>query len=188
MDLNNVVILGADLSCNSTGLCIINHKRSIIHAESINPYPLDGLVRLLYIYNRVANVLQSYNVTHIGYEKQVSQQRYNYSAGSILPLAEVQGVFKLAVAQYSLSNPTLEVYAFKPQDLKYSLSGDSKADKDKMMESLGSRRLSHLRSNVIESSVNDCADAYAAADAVLKVLANNFDKPYDIVFPVKEEG
>lgn len=180
----DTIIAGFDLSCDSTGVCIINHKRSIIHAESINPYPLNGIARLHYIYNRIFGVLVSYNVSVVGYEKQVSQQRYNYSAGSILPLAEVQGVFKLALAKYSNMQENLAVYAFSPMALKYSLSGDSKADKEKMMESLGTQKLKHLKSHIIEGSVNDTADAFAAADAAIKVLNKNFEKDYDIMYPV----
>lgn len=184
MELNeNDLILGVDLSCNSTGVCIINSKRNIIHAESINPYPLDGIFRLNYIYDRLLTILTSYDIKIIGYEKQLQQQRYSYSAGSILPLAEVQGIFKLSlVKSFPFLQKSLVIYSFKPQDLKISLSGDPKADKGKMIESLGVRRINHLKSNVVESSVNDCADAYAAADAALKVYNHSFDRDYDIVY------
>lgn len=190
--MGDIIVAGFDISCNSTGVCLINNKRTIIHAESINPYPLESIERLNYIYDRFYTVLTSYDIKVIGFERQVTQQRYSYSAGSILPLAEVLGVFKLALHKsepYHHAN----IYSFKPQVLKQSLTGDAKADKDKMMESLGSRRLKHLQGNIVEHSVNDCADAYAAADAALKVLEGVFDKEYDIVretknFLEKKEG
>ena len=145
--MNDLIVLGADISCNSTGLCIINSKGNIVHAESINPYPLDGPHRLNYIYNRFYNIMTSYGVNVVGFEKQLQQQRFSYSAGSILQLAEVLGVFKLALFKSNLIN-TANIYAFKPQVLKISLSGDAKADKAKMMESLGARKLKHLQDNV----------------------------------------
>lgn len=178
--MDDILVAGFDISCNSTGVCLINSKRTIIHAESINPYPLDSVERLNYIYDRFYTILTSYDIKVVGFERQLTQQRYSYSAGSILSLAEVLGVFKLALHKSEPYNHAT-IYAFKPQVLKQSLSGDAKADKDKMMESLGSRRLKHLQSNVVEYSVNDCADAYAAADAALKVVEGNFDKEYDLL-------
>lgn len=181
------LIAGFDLSCNSTGVCIINEKRSIVHAESINPYPLDGVQRLNYIYDRLLAVMNSYDIEYVGFEKQVQQQRYSYSAGSILTLAEVVGVFKLAMYKSGLYD-TSSVYAFRPQVLKESLSGDPKADKEKMMESIGIRSLNHLKSNISAGSVNDCADAYAAADAVLRILKNDFKYDFDEIVSNKEES
>lgn len=178
--MDDLLILGVDTSCNSTGICIINQKRSIVHAEAITPYPLSGIERLNYIYDRLYTVLTSYDISIIGLEKQVSQQRYNYNASNILDLAEVMGVFKLALHKSEIYNHA-SIYAFKAYILKQSLSGNAKADKDEMMASLGTRRLKHLQSNVAEGSVNDCADAYAAADAALKVYEGKFDKEYDVI-------
>lgn len=178
---DEILILGLDPSCNSSGVCIINQNRTIIHTESINPYPLDSISRLNYIYERVLNVLNSYDIRVVGFEKQINQQRYNYSAGSILPLAEVLGVYKLALYKVSTVKP-MDIYAFKSTVLKESLSGNSKADKDLMMESVGVRRLNHIKTNIIEYAVNDVADAYSAADAALKVYEGKFNLDYDTIF------
>lgn len=177
----SILICGFDLSCNSSGVCIIDEKRNIVHAESINPYPLTGIARLNYIYDRLYTVLTSYDIKVIGFEKQLQQQRYNYNAGSILPLAEVLGAFKVALYKATL-NKCLNVYAFKATVLKENLTGNSKADKDLMMESLGIRKLNHLKANIVDYAVNDCTDAFSAADAALKVYKGTFSLEYQPIF------
>lgn len=158
------LICGIDFSLRSSGICLIDMKGRVVYCESINPYTLNDSARLNYVYQRYVALFQSFSDIHIiGFERQVSQQRYNKNAKYILSLAEGFGVLKLAM--YSLSqHRQLEVYQFTAQDLKIYATNNGKATKEDMIESLPKRVKSTILSySFPPGALDDVVDAYYAA-------------------------
>lgn len=167
---NDSLICGIDLSLRSSGVCIIDSNNKIVHCESINPTGLSSGDRLNYIYERYYAIFDSYkSIDIVGFERQVSQQRYNWNAKYILDIAEGFGVLKLVLHQISLIRD-LDVYHFTAQDLKIYATGNGKATKEEMIDSMPKRSLSKVQSYVIPSAVDDVVDAYYAASRTLSLL------------------
>ena len=151
----NEVILGIDPSLSSTGICILNDKGNI-HTIQVIHHSLDDPQRLLYIYNYLVNIITSYKPTRIAYERQVPQMRYAYSAGSIIPLAELAGVLKLALLTTSVEH----AYKVSPEDIKRYATSNPKATKEDMIAAISKRPSDRITRDIVSDSVNDVADAY----------------------------
>lgn len=172
------LILGFDLSLNSTGLCIYKDG-SPYHYECIVPHPLKNIDRLYSNYLDYCRVFSTYrNISIIAYESQVNQMRYHNNAGSILGLAENIGVFKLAIAETALVyNPELIVLGIPPGDIKSFATGNSKSDKEAMINAVNGHHIKKIRANIPEYSVNDVVDAYHIARMAHSLSKeNNYEK------------
>lgn len=176
------LIISADLSLNSSGFCIIDkEKGSPVHYESITS-DKEGLERLNYNYHRYLNLLTTYReIEYIAYEIQTSQMRFSYSAGSILPLAENMGVWKLAIYKSlsNFTNPPL-ILGVPAQDIKIYATGNGGASKDDMINAVNGHHIKSMRRSVPEHSVNDCADAYHLAKYVRNLLSEDSYEKYII--------
>lgn len=159
------LVLSADLSLNSSGICIIDlEKGTPVHYESISS-DRDDIERLNYNYNRYLNLLTSFKeISVIAFEAQNPQMRFAYSSGSIISLAENVGVWKLAIYH---SIPT---YVYPPiilsipaQDIKKYATGNGQATKEDMIAAVNGNHIKSIRKNIPEHSVNDVADAYHLA-------------------------
>ena len=166
------LILSADLSLNSSGFTIIDIAKSApIHYEAVTS-DLNNIERLYYNYSRYLNILTSFrDIICISFEAQNQNMRFAYSAGSILPLAENVGVWKLAIYN-SLNylanlNYVLEI---KADDIKYFATQDIKSDKCKMIDAVNGHHIKTIRNSVPEHSVNDIADSYHLAKMTESLL------------------
>lgn len=153
-----------------------------MHIESFNPAPLTGYERLSYIHDRYCLLLNNFKcIRYVGFEKQLSQQRYNFNAKYILSLAENIGILKLSLCNVGRN---INVYEFLPTEIKKNATGNSKADKPDMEKVLGVRVINNIKSNIIEGSVNDVVDAYHAAKITLDMLNGKFEESKYISFKI----
>lgn len=173
------LIIGFDLSLNSSGVCIYKDG-SPYHYECIVPHPLKDIDRLQSNYMDYCRIFSTYrDISVIAYESQVNQMRYHNNAGSILGLAENIGVFKLAIVQTALIyNPELMLLGIPPGDIKSFATGNSKSDKDAMIEAVNGRHIKKIRANIPEYSVNDVVDAYHIARMTHSLLENGGYEKY----------
>lgn len=166
---NEIHIIGVDPSLNSSGICVINESGNILHVESIVPQSLNNYARLCYNYNRYKNIISSdTNIKYVSFEKQVDAQRYNINASSILKLAENIGILKLAIYHTHVNSD--DILEFSPMDIKKYATNNGKADKDLMIEALGTRAYNRIKGEIPEHSINDVADAYHCARLCLQTL------------------
>lgn len=163
-----MIILGIDPSLSSTGLCLINDKGIIIDCMSIN-HNLEDPNRLMYIYDRLMSVYWNYGPDHVAYERQVPQMRYNNSASSIVPLAELAGILKLSLLKYK----SRSVYRYPPEDIKLFATGNGKATKEDMMKAVPAKQMKKMIALVPEWSVNDVSDAYHIANMTRQLLLSS---------------
>ena len=178
----NELILGIDPSLNSSGVCILDSRGKIVHVESFNPSPLVGYERLSYIYKRYCSLLETFKyVSYVGFEKQLPQQRYNFNAKYILSLAENIGVLKLSLCNVGRN---IKVYEFLPTEIKKNATGNSKAEKKDMESVLGVRIINNIKSNIIDSSVNDVVDAYHAAVITFDTLNGKYEETKYISYEI----
>lgn len=151
-------------------------KGTPVHYESVSS-DLDNIERLNYNYNRYLNILSSYkDIRYIAFEAQNPQMRFSYSAGSIIPLAENVGAFKLAVYHslpYYTEIPT--ILSIPAQDIKKFATGNGKATKEEMMAVVNGNHMKSIRRDIPEHSVNDIADAYHLAKMVRDLVSNEKD-------------
>lgn len=171
------LILAGDLSLNSSGICIMTtDKGTPVHYESISS-DLEGIERLNYNYSRYLNLLCTYrDIEYIAFEGQTPQMRYAYNAGSILPLAENVGVFKLAI-YHSLSfflRPPV-VLSIPAQDIKKFATDNGNAKKEDMIAAVSGTHIKTIRRKIPEHSVNDIADAYHLAKLTRDLVINEKD-------------
>lgn len=171
------LVIGLDLSLNSSGVCIIDiDKGTPLHYESISS-DLDDIERLNYNYNRYLNLLSSYrDITCIAFELQNNQMRFSYTAGSLISLAENVGVFKLAL-YHSLSvlhrDPI--VLGIPAQDIKKYATDNGKATKEDMIAAVNGNHIKSIRRDIPEHSVNDVADAYHIAKMAKDLITSDKD-------------
>ena len=162
---------------NSTGVCVMDlDKGTPLHYESITS-DLEGIERLSYNYNRYMNILSTYrDVEYIAFEEQNSQMRFSYNAGSILPLAENVGVFKLAIYHsfpYFFSSPM--ILGIPAQDIKKFATANGKATKEEMIAAVNGNHIKSIRRDIPEHSVDDVADAYHLAKMVKDIILTEKD-------------
>lgn len=165
-------IFSIDPSLNSTGICILSERGTVLHATAIL-HSLDDPRRLKFIYDTLKSLLLAYRPTHVVYERQIPQMRYNYSAGSMIPLAELAGILKLSILEYLETHPETKVYRIPPEDIKRYATGNNKAEKSQMMESVPQRAMKRIRYLVTEDSVNDASDAYHAGKLIVDLLKSD---------------
>lgn len=171
------LIIACDLSLNSSGIVIMDiEKGSPVHYESISS-DLEGIERLNYNYSRYLNLLTSYkDICYIAFEEQNPQMRFSYSAGSILPLAENAGVFKLAVSHSLPSMYRLPLVLGVPaQDIKKFATNNGKATKEDMIAAVNGNHIKSIRKNIPEHSIDDVADAYHLAKMTRDLIINDKD-------------
>lgn len=164
--MKDIVVMGIDPSLSSSGICLLSQRGTVIHATSLT-HSLEDPERLRYIHDSLISLMTSYSPTHIVYERQVPQMRYAYSSGSIIPLAELAGILKLAILRYKSTASDLNVYRIPPEDIKKYATGNSKAEKEDMIRAVPQRSINKINSIVLQDSVNDVADAYHAARMIL---------------------
>lgn len=174
------LIAAYDLSLNSSGVCIIDYdKGTPVHYESITSN-LSGMERLSYNYNRYLNLFSIYNdLKIVAFEEQNQQMRFSYNAGSILPLAENVGVWKLALYQ-SMSTVIKSspiILGIPAQDIKKFATDNGKATKEDMIAAVNGNHIKSIRREIPEHSVNDVADAYHLAKMArsLVTLSQDYD-------------
>lgn len=171
-------VLGFDLSLESSGVCIYKDG-SPYHYECVVPYPLKDIDRLQSNYLDYCRILTTYRgIKCIAFESQVNQMRYHRNAGSIISLAENIGVFKLAIAEVALTHsPDLIVLGIPPGDIKSFATGNSKSDKEAMINAVNGHHIKYIKKNIPEYSVNDVADAYHIARMAHQLIeTNSYDK------------
>lgn len=171
------LVLGADLSLNSSGICIMSlDKGSPVHYESISS-DVDGIERLYYNYTRYMNILTTYrDIEYIVFEEQNQQMRFSYNAGSILTLAENVGVFKLAIYNSLCQlNKQPTILGIPAQDIKKFATDNGKATKEDMIAAVNGNHIKSIRRDIPEHSVNDVADAYHAARMARDLISNGKD-------------
>ena len=170
MTKDPMLILGIDPSLSSTGLCLINERGTLITHTALC-HSLEDPKRLYYISGVLSTFLHSYDPTHIIYERQVPQMRYNYSAGSMIPLAELAGVLKLVLLDYvQIKKPNVSVYRVPPEVIKESATSKSKATKEEMIAALPEKIRKKFEESVSPDSVDDVSDAYHAANLLRRSL------------------
>lgn len=171
------LIISGDLSLNSSGIVIMDlEKGTPVHYEAITS-DLDGIERLNYNYHRYLNLFMNYReIEYIAFEAQNKQMRFNYSAGSILPIAENVGVWKKAIYDSIpyLENPPL-ILTIPAQDIKIFATGNGKAEKEDMIAAVNGNHIKSIRRDIPEHSVNDVADAYHLAKMVRDIIINKKD-------------
>lgn len=165
-----MIFLGIDPSINSTGICILNDRGSIIDCKSLN-HNLEDPYRLSYIYDSLMTLYRNYLPDYICYERQVPQMRYNNSASSIVPLAELAGILKLSFLHYREFKSDYCIVRYPPEDIKKYATGNGKASKEEMISVVSDRKITKIKSLIPEWSVNDVVDAYHIAD-LCRVLVN----------------
>lgn len=170
--MSEILMMGIDPSLSSTGICFLSQKGYVVHSMSLT-HSLEDPERLRYIHESLKSAMFSYNPTHIVYERQVPQMRYAYTAGSIIPLAELAGVLKLAILEYRKVRPEVLVYNIPPEDIKKYATGNPRAEKDSMINAVPPRALKKITSSVLEYSVNDVSDAYHAAKMIIDLLKSD---------------
>lgn len=180
-----MIILGIDPSITSTGICIINERGSIIDCKSFN-HNLGDPDRLGYIYDSLMTQYLSYLPDYICYERQVPQMRYNTSASSIVPLAELAGILKLSFLKYRNHKPDFQVLRYPPEDIKKYATGNGRATKEDMIAHMSDRKLTKIKCLIPEWSVNDVVDAYHIADLCRVLVINAPNKPvsYGVEFDI----
>lgn len=171
------LVLGLDLSLNSSGICILSvDKGSPVHYESISSGVSD-IERLNYNYIRYMNIFSTYrDIEIIAFEEQNKQMRFSYSAGSLLALAENVGVFKLALYQSlpNFSSPPI-ILGVPAQDIKKFATGNGQATKEEMIAAVNGNHIKSIRRDIPEHSVNDVADAYHLSKMARDLVVNNKD-------------
>lgn len=167
-------ILGIDPSLSSTGICLINERGTILHCQSLN-HNLEDPYRLSYIYDSLLSIYKNYQPDYICYERQVPQMRYNNSASSIVPLAELAGVMKLSFLKYRDYNDSHVILRYPPEDIKRAATNNPRADKEEMMNSVPASQLKKIKEYVPDWSVNDVADAYHTANLLRLILNSSKD-------------
>lgn len=171
------LVLSADLSLNSSGICIIRLDTGTpVHYEHITS-DREGIERLHYNYSRYLNVLSTYrDISCIAFEAQNKQMRFSYSAGSLVSLAENVGIWKLAI-YHSIPNfiePPV-VLSIPAQDIKTYATGNGKATKEEMIAAVNGTHLRSIRRDIPEHSVNDIADAYHLARMAREYILHKQD-------------
>lgn len=175
------LICGIDpqLSLSSTGIAILDQDGKYVHYESINPSPLNGRARLYYIHKSLIRIFNSFRgIKVIAYERQISQQRYNFNASHILDLAENMGIVKLAIHESELTGNDLQVYGFTASEVKKFATGNSKAEKSQMAEVLGVRAMNSIKGAVVDYAVNDVVDAYHVARMAYSLVNKKIEGNY----------
>lgn len=171
------LLLAADLSLNSSGICIIDiDKGNPVHYESISS-GLENIERLVYNYNRYMNLLSTYrDIVVIAYEEQNPHMRFSYNAGTILNIAENVGVWKLAIYN-SLPGFTTspKILGIPAQDIKKFATDNGQATKEAMMAAVNGHHMKSIRREIPEHSVNDVADAYHLAKMARDLIINEKD-------------
>lgn len=170
-------VIAFDLSLNSSGVCVIDYEKGTpVHYESVTSN-LVGIERLNYNYNRFMNIFSTYrDVELVAFEEQNPQMRYSYSAGSILPLAENAGVWKLSLYQcLSLFTKGILVLGIPAQDIKKYATDNGKATKEDMIAAVNGNHIKSIRREIPEHSVNDVADAYHLAKMARDLVSNDKD-------------
>ena len=171
------LIAAFDLSLNSSGVCLIDLITGTPrHYESITS-DLQGIERLNYNYCRYLTLFLTYrDISVIAFEEQNQQMRFSYNAGSILPLAENVGVWKLALYN-SLPNfiDPPKVIGIPAQDIKKFATNNGKATKEDMIAAVNGNHIKSIRREIPEHSVNDVADAYHLARMTRDILNTNKD-------------
>jgi Holliday junction resolvasome RuvABC endonuclease subunit len=162
------VIFSIDPSLESTGICVLNEYGNPILFQAIL-HSLGDPERLKYIYDTLTTLLRSYSPEIIVYERQVEAMRYNYAAGSMIPLAELAGVMKLAISEYPLWR---SVWRFPADEIKLRVTGNRRALKESMMEAVSSTVMTKMKSYVVNNSLNDVTDAYHLARVLREILVN----------------
>lgn len=180
-------ILGIDPSLNSTGLCLINERGTVLDCKALC-HSLEDPERLYYLYESMKDYFISYRPDYISYERQVPQMRYNYTASSIVPLAELAGIMKLSILEYCRINPSAVILRYPPEDIKHFATGNGKATKEQMMDAVPIKSMSKIKYFIPGDSVNDVSDAYHIANMVRELLLSEensvnklvkFGKEYD---------
>ena len=171
------LIIGADLSLNSSGIVVMDMDRGTpVHYEVVSS-GREGMERLHYNYNRYMNILSSYrDISCIAFEAQNQQMRFSYSAGSLISLAENVGVWKLAI-YHSLpkfSHPPV-ILSVPAQDIKTFATGNGKATKEDMIAAVNGNHIKSIRREIPEHSINDVADAYHLTKMVRDLILNRSD-------------
>ena len=121
------VICGVDPSLQKTGIIILNSAGDIIHEELIQPKKLKGIERLIFIRNRMIDVLNKFGVTVVAIE--------GYSFGSrgraTFSLGELGGVLRVG-----LTDSSFDFYDVSPSSLKSFVADNGAADKVMMREAV----------------------------------------------------
>lgn len=173
------LILAGDLSLNSSGIVVMDlEKGTPVHYESITS-DKEGMERLNYNYYRYLNIFRTYrDISYIAFEAQNQQMRFSYSAGSLIPLAENVGVWKLAIYQSlsTFSTPPV-IITIPAQDIKTYATGNGKATKEDMIAAVNGNHIKSIRKNIPEHSVDDIADAYHLAKMTRDYVLNKQDTP-----------
>lgn len=153
------VICGIDPSLQKTGIIILNSSGAIIHEELIKPKKLKGIERLIFIRNRVTDVMAKFGVTVVAIE--------GYSFGSrgraTFSLGELGGVLRVG-----LTDAAYDYYDVSPSSLKSFVADNGAADKVMMRESVKRKYKLDIRED------NIC-DAFGLARMCL-VLGENMPK------------
>lgn len=121
------VICGVDPSLQKTGIIILNSAGDIIHEELIKPKKLKGIERLIFIRNRMVEILNKFGVTVVAIE--------SYSFGSrgraTFSLGELGGVLRVG-----LTDAEFDFYDVSPSSLKSFIADNGAADKIMMREAV----------------------------------------------------
>ena len=123
------------------------------------------------------NIFCTYrDIDIIAFEEQNKQMRFSYNAGSILPLAENVGVWKISLyhSLNMLSNPPI-ILGIPAQDIKKFATDNGKATKEDMIAAVNGNHMKSIRREIPEHSVNDVADAYHLAKMARDLIYNDRD-------------
>ena len=148
-----MVILGIDPGTATTGYGLINNDNgniSLITYGCIKtPVNETRHIRLKYIYNDLLNLMEEYDPEVLVIEKLF----FNKNIKTALSVGESRGIVLLAGAVKNLP-----VFEYTPLQVKYSLTGYGRADKNQIKE------LVKLTLKIEEKiSSDDAADALAIA-------------------------
>lgn len=182
-------IISCDPSLNSSGLTVFECNNTSdkgisgfpVHYECITPSDsLEEIDKLHYNYKSFCRIFSIYHpIKYIAFECQIPQMRYNTNASGILKLAENIGVLKLAILEVALKyNKELIVLGVPPGDIKKFATGNSRSDKDAMMDAVDGRHMKTIKAKIPEGSVNDVADSYHLGKMVISFQDDysSFDK------------
>ena len=150
-------VLGVDQSATSTGVCVLDKAGTLLYLERIVPSPgLSEGARLVLIHDTLKDIIANYPSMQLAV-----MEGYSYgSTNKKFVLGEVGGVVKLVMATMDLP-----LYGASPTQLKKFVTGDSKADKDKISKFI-------QRKWGVEITQNDKADAYGLAQIGLQISGN----------------
>lgn len=146
-------VIGIDPGLANTGFGVIDASGNEISLVSygVIETPSSEIhgVRLLSIYNRLSAVLCEFNPSQGAME----ELYFSRNAVSALSVSEAKGVVTMCLAQYAVP-----VSVYRPNQIKYAVSGTKTADKKTVEQYV--RILLHLESN---PQPDHAADALAAA-------------------------